>query len=58
MKKIRPKDGQTLARPTPPLPEITLPAQPVAMDSPEYDRLMRQRITAYLIESQAAKVKQ
>ena len=58
MKKSRPKDSQTLARPTPPLPEITLPAQPVAMDSPEYDRLMRQRITAYLIESQAAKVKQ
>jgi hypothetical protein len=58
MKKTRPNDGQTLARPTPPLPEITLPAQPVAMDSPEYDRLMRQRITAYLIESQAAKVKQ
>jgi hypothetical protein len=58
MKKTRLKDGQTLARPTPPLPEITLPAQPVAMDSPEYDRLMRQRITAYLIESRAAKVKQ
>jgi hypothetical protein len=57
MKKTRPKDGDTLARPTPPLPEINLPAQPVAMDSPEYDRLMRQRITAYLIENQAAKVK-
>jgi hypothetical protein len=58
MKKSRPKDGQTLARPTPPIPEITLPTQPVAMDSPEYDRLMRQRITAYLIEQQAAKEKQ
>lgn len=58
MKKNHPKDGQTLARPTPPMPEIVLPEQPVAMDSPEYDRLMRQRITAYLIESQAAKVKQ
>ena len=58
MKKSRPKDGQTLARPTPPLPEITLPATPVAMNSPEYDRLMRQRITAYLNESHAAKVKQ
>jgi hypothetical protein len=58
MKKSRPKDGQTLARPTPPLPEITLPKQPVAMDSPEYDRLMRQRITAYLIEQQATKEKQ
>ena len=58
MKKSRPKDGQTLARPTPPIPEITLPTQPVAMDSPEYDRLMRYRITAYLIEQQAAKEKQ
>jgi hypothetical protein len=44
MKKSHLKDGQTLARPTPPLPEITLPAQPVAMNSPEYDRLMRQRL--------------
>jgi hypothetical protein len=58
MKKSRPKDGQTLARATPPLPEITLPATPVAMNSPEYDRLMRQRIQGYLIEQQAAKVKQ
>jgi hypothetical protein len=58
MKKSRPKDRQTLARPTPPLPEITLPTEPVAMNSPEFDRLMRQRLQAYLIERQAAKVKQ
>ena len=57
MKKTRPKDGQSIARPTPPLPEINLPAQPVAMDSPEYDRLMRQRLQAYMIEKHAAKVK-
>jgi hypothetical protein len=58
MKKSRPKDGQTLARSTPPLPEIILPTEPVAMNSPEYDRLMRQRLQTYLIEQQAAKVKQ
>jgi hypothetical protein len=58
MEKTRSKDGQRLARSTPYLPEITLPAQPVAMDSPEYDRLMRKRLQAYLIERQAAKVKQ
>lgn len=58
MKRSRPKDGQALARPTPPLPEITLPAKPVAMNSPEYDRLMRQRLQTYLIERQAAKLKQ
>jgi hypothetical protein len=58
MKKSRPKKGQSMARPTPPLPEIILPAQPVAMDSPEYDRLMRQRLQAYMIEKLAAKVKQ
>jgi hypothetical protein len=58
MKKSRLKYDQTLARPTPPLPEITLPTEPVAMNSPEYDRLMRQRLQAYLIEQQAAKVKQ
>jgi hypothetical protein len=58
MKKSRPKDGKTLAHPTPPLPEITLPAQPVPMNSPEYDRLMRLRLQAYFIKQQAAKVKQ
>jgi hypothetical protein len=58
MKKSRPKDGQSIARPTPPLPEIILPAQPVAMDSPEYDQLMRLRLQAYLIEKHAAEVKQ
>jgi hypothetical protein len=57
MKKSRPKDGQTLARPTHSLSEITLPATSVAMNSPEYDRLMRQRLEAYLIERQAAKLK-
>lgn len=58
MKKSPKKDGQTQARPTPPLPEIIPPAQPVAMDSPEYDRWMRQRILAHNIERHAAKVKQ
>ena len=58
MKKSRPKDGQTLARITSPLPQITLPAEPVAMNSPEYDQLMRQRLQAYFIEWQAAEVKQ
>jgi hypothetical protein len=58
MKKSRPKDGQTLARITPPLPQITLPTKPVAMNSPEYDQLMRQRLQAYFIERQAAKEKQ
>ena len=57
MKKKDDKDGRTLARPTPPLPEIIMPTKPVAMNSPEYDQLMRLRIRCLFIEMQAKKVK-
>jgi hypothetical protein len=49
--------GNSIARETPPVQEIILPEQPVAMDSPEYHQLMRQRLQNHFIEKDAAKVK-
>ena len=57
MKKKDDKAGSTLARATPPLPEIIMPTKPVAMNGPEYDQLMRLRIRHLFIEMQAEKVK-
>lgn len=55
MKKKDQSPDSTIARETPPVQEITLPEQPVAMDGPEYGRLMRQRIRAYWLEKAAGK---
>lgn len=55
-KKIK-KPGNSIARETPPLQEIILPEQPVAMDSLEYHLLMRKRLQNFFIEKHAAKVK-
>lgn len=57
MKDKAKKPGDSIARETPPVQEIILPEQPVAMDSPEYDRLMRQRLQNHFIEKAAAKLK-
>lgn len=57
MKKKATQPGSHIARETPPLQEIILPEQPVAMNSPEYDELMRKRLQNHFNEKYAAKVK-